>query len=49
MGIRQLLKYVRKFENVKATSQNLEFNKDQLKKAYNSISNKEKSSPKFSI
>ena len=41
-GDKALLKYVRKFENTKASSKNIEFNKDQLKQAYNSISNKEK-------
>ena len=41
-GDKAILKYVRKFENPKATLENIKFSKKQLKEAYNSISSKQK-------
>ena len=42
-----ILKYVRKFENPKATLKNIKFSKKQLKDAYNSISAKQKNALKL--
>ena len=41
-GDNAILKYVKKFENPKATLKNIKFTKKQLKEAYDSISAKQK-------
>ena len=46
-GDKAILKYVRKFENPKATLENIKFSKKQLKEAYNSISSKQKNALKL--
>tara|TARA_Y100000768_G_scaffold238136_1_gene180226 strand:+ start:1881 stop:3152 length:1272 start_codon:yes stop_codon:yes gene_type:complete len=46
-GDKAIIKYVRKFENPKATLKNIEFNKKQLKRAYDSISSKDKAALKL--
>jgi len=47
-GDKAILKYVRKFENPKATLKNIKFSKKQLKEAYDSISPKQKNALKLS-
>ena len=46
-GDKAILKYVRKFENPKATLENIKFSKKQLKEAYDLISAKQKSALKL--
>ena len=46
-GDRAILKYVRKFENPKATLKNIKFSKKQLREAYDSISAKQKNALKL--
>ena len=46
-GDKAILKYVKKFENPKATLKNIKFSKKQLKKAYDSISAKQKNALKL--
>ena len=46
-GDKAILKYVRKFENPKATLENIKFSKKQLKEAYDSISAKQKNALKL--
>ena len=46
-GDKAILKYVRKFENPKATLENIKFSKKQLKEAYDSISSKQKNALKL--
>jgi histidinol dehydrogenase len=46
-GDKAILKYVRKFENPKATLKNIKFSKKQLKEAYDSISSKQKNALKL--
>ena len=46
-GDKAILKYVRKFENPKATLKNIKFTKKQLKEAYDSISAKQKNALKL--
>ena len=47
-GDNAILKYVKKFENPKATLKNIKFTKKQLKEAYDSISAKQKNALKLS-
>ena len=47
-GDKAILKYVRKFENPKATLKNIKFSKKQLREAYDLISAKQKSALKLS-
>ncbi len=46
-GDKAILKYVRKFENPKATLKNIKFSKKQLREAYDSISAKQKNALKL--
>ena len=46
-GDKAILKYVRKFENPKATLENIKFSKKQLREAYDSISAKQKNALKL--
>ena len=46
-GDKAILKYVKKFENPKATLKNIKFSKKQLKEAYDSISSKQKNALKL--
>ena len=46
-GDKAVLKYVKKFENSKATIQNIKLSKQDLKRAYNSISNQDKEALKL--
>ena len=46
-GDNAILKYVKKFENPKATLENIKFSKKQLKEAYDSISAKQKNALKL--
>ena len=46
-GDNAILKYVKKFENPKATLENIKFSKKQLKEAYDSISAKQKNNLKL--
>ena len=46
-GDKAILKYVRKFENPKATLENIKFSKKQLRKAYDLISAKQKNALKL--
>ena len=46
-GDRALLKYVKKFENSKATIKNIKLSKQVLKSAYNSISKQDKDALKL--
>ena len=46
-GDKAILKYVRKFENPKATLENIKLSKNQLRKAYDSISAKQKNALKL--
>ena len=46
-GDNAILKYVKKFENPKATLENIKFTKKQLKEAYDSISSKQKNALKL--
>ena len=47
-GDKAILKYIKKFENPKATLKNIKFSKKQLKEAYDSISAKQKNALKLS-
>ena len=46
-GDKALIKYIKKFENPRAVLSNIEFTKKQLKKAYDSITTKEKTALKL--
>jgi histidinol dehydrogenase len=46
-GDKAILKYVKKFENPKASLKNIKFSKKQLKEAYDSISSKQKNALKL--